>query len=169
MKTKTLKFATTLLLPFVFFLLSIPSSAQTIQNDVLVSSGGTTTAGGIKMEFSVGEPVIETFEVTEMTLTQGFLQPLLIVTSIEKPDMLMGISVFPNPVKAELSIDIPQEFSSQLVCRLFDMTGKMHRQKGLAPGINALDMQDCASGNYLLSIFDTESGRKFQTKIIKIR
>lgn len=169
MKTKTLKFATTLLLSFIFCLLSLHTTAQVIQNDVIVSGGGTSGFGGIKMEFSIGEPVIETFDVTEITLTQGFLQPLLIVTSIEKPDMLTGISVFPNPVKAELSIVIPEEFSSQLVCRLFDMTGKMYRKTDLAPGTSTLDMLDCASGNYLLIIFDTESGRQFQTKIIKIR
>jgi hypothetical protein len=142
---------------------------QILQNDVLVSVGGFSSAGNLQMEFSLGEPVTETFEGTNMTLTQGFLQPILTVTSVESTDMLLGIKVFPNPVKAELSIDIPSENASKLLFNLFDMNGKLLQKNYLSSGVNMIDMQDHATGAYLLLIYETISDKQFQAKIIKIR
>lgn len=143
--------------------------SQAIQNQLISSAGGFFSEGNLQMEFSLGEPVTETFKATEMSLTQGFLQPLLVLTTVENPDMLTGINVFPNPVKAEFRIDIPAYHHSKLLCRLFDMDGKLYIRTELYSGISIFDMQDFASGTYLLHISDQVSGRKFQTKIIKIR
>jgi hypothetical protein len=61
-----------ILIPFAAYM---NICAQTIQNDVVATGGGHATAGNFDMEFTIGEPVIETFDATTMMMTQGFLQP----------------------------------------------------------------------------------------------
>ena len=168
MKPKTLTILT-LLLSFYFYLLSSPSTGQTIQNDVIASGGGHAVTGNIDMEFTIGEPVIETFEETNLTLTQGFHQPSLVLTSIEEPDMLTNISIFPNPVSDELSIEIPADYSSKILYHLFDINGKLLQSGEFYSGSNKLEMHSYATASYVLQISDTSTGRQIQTKIMKIR
>ncbi len=143
--------------------------AQTVQNQVIASGGGNSVSGNIDMEFTIGEPVIETFETPGLVLTQGFHQPSLVLTLIEEPDMLTDINIFPNPVRDELTIDIPADYNSKILYRLFDLNGKLLQSGEFYSGSNFLEMQAYATASYVLIITDTSSGKQLQTKIMKIR
>jgi len=144
-------------------------SAQVLQNDVIVSGGGTAETTNMNIEFSIGEPIIETTETVDITLTQGFLQPSLTITSIEEDGMLAGISIYPNPVSDELTVQIPVQFTKALQWELLDMNGRILYQSEFFAGTQTIDMHQFAQGAYMLVITDSESGKQMNSKILKSR
>ncbi|MEA3448992.1 MAG: T9SS type A sorting domain-containing protein [Bacteroidota bacterium] len=132
--------------------------AQTVRNDVMASGGGHASAGNIVMEYTVGEPVIETLDGTHLTITEGFHQPLLVVTSIDEYFVFPGIEVFPNPTYDKLYIDIPAEKNTTFDCLLYDANGKLLMNKSLLPGKNTIPMENVAPGMYILNIQDNNTG-----------
>lgn len=150
-------------------LVSVGVFAQTLQNDVVASGGGSAESGTISIEYSIGETVIETTESTGIILTQGFLQPMLSVTSIDEENMLSGISVYPNPVGDELIIEISGDFIHPLQSMLFDINGKLLFETQLSYGTHALNMQKYVQGTYFLKIVDVSAGKSMNSEIIKVR
>ncbi len=55
------------------------SFCQHNNQSVIAAAGNISKAGNITLEWTLGEPVIETVSTTLGLLTQGFHQPLLIV------------------------------------------------------------------------------------------
>lgn len=157
----------------LFYLLSILLAnfitAQSLQNDVVSSGGGHSVAGTIDMEFNIGEVVTETSETTGLTITQGFLQPSISLTSIESDGEMKRINIFPNPVSDELTVEIPMDFNSSYMLVLTDVTGKLLFTEEMLPGINHIQLNEYPSGTYLLTISDSYTRNTYQAKIIKIR
>jgi len=64
------------------FFLGSTVFGQTIQNSVISSTGGSASASNVKMDYTIGETVIETFSAGGHTLTQGFHQTNLTLVAI---------------------------------------------------------------------------------------
>ncbi|MCB0810769.1 MAG: hypothetical protein KDB96_15940, partial [Flavobacteriales bacterium] len=58
----------------VLGLLSAPLSAQSLSPTVIASAGGTGTAGGVTLSWTVGETAVQTLDNGTNILTQGFHQ-----------------------------------------------------------------------------------------------
>ncbi|MGC9332356.1 MAG: T9SS type A sorting domain-containing protein [Bacteroidales bacterium] len=132
--------------------------AQTMRNDVVASGGGHASAGNIVMEYTVGEPLIETLDGTHLTITGGFHQPLLVVASISEHVVFPGIDVFPNPAYDKLYIDIPAEKNTTFDGLLYDANGKLLMNKSLFPGKNTISMKNIAPGMYILHLQNNNTG-----------
>jgi hypothetical protein len=141
--------------------------AQSIQNDVISSGGASVSTATLKMDYTIGEPVIETFSTGGNVLTQGFHQPNITLTSIEKPESLNDIQVFPNPVEDELTIEIPAQYESAFIYRLFDINGKLLVQSSVFAGSHKLYMHSYAAGTYILQITNMSSGEQINSKMLK--
>lgn len=60
-------------------LFSLGTKSQTVQPQVLNTTGNYTQVGGYLFDYSVGElTLVETFVLPELMLTQGFMQPLFL-------------------------------------------------------------------------------------------
>ncbi|MBE0654801.1 MAG: hypothetical protein IH594_13445, partial [Bacteroidales bacterium] len=80
----------------VAMLIGLAISAQ----QVVSSGGGSKSATGVQISWTLGEPVIETFSSGSTILTQGFHQSKLSATPVT--DLLfpeMELTVFPNPTQ----------------------------------------------------------------------
>ena len=155
-------------LKFVVVILSL-MLVSTLQAQQVISSAGTTFTGtGVQLSWTIGEPVIETFTAGSTTLTQGFHQSKLTVTAIE-PLSLTGIdlSVYPNPVSAELKLSVSGNLNGNLDYRLFDMTGKMIITKKIDHQPELINMMNYQSGTYLLKVFRNENESLQTFKIVK--
>ena len=76
----------------------VPGALVSAQQ-VIASSGSSGSAAGYSVEWTLGEPVIETFTLSNHILTQGFHQTGFLATSLqdfELPGLL--VRVYPNPV-----------------------------------------------------------------------
>lgn len=110
----------------VFFIISLDLNAQSLTNTVLASSGGSTSAGGVQLNWTLGETVTPTLAAGTIVLTQGFQQPELQIwtgnvntaicagSTVTVPYMASGVISTNNKFIAELS-DAKGRFNNPVV------------------------------------------------------
>lgn len=125
------------------------SSAQ----EILSSGGSSQTLSGISLNYTIGEPIIETLIGTEATLTQGFHQTRLWVTAIE-PIEYQGykITVYPNPTMNGIEIAINGVSASGFEFFVYDNSGKVLLSKKTDNELTAIDLQSLPPAIYFLVV-----------------
>ncbi|PLX08796.1 MAG: hypothetical protein C0596_05725 [Marinilabiliales bacterium] len=71
---------------------------MTLCQELTSASGDTFETDNIKMYWSLGEVVCETFTEGDLILTNGFHQPTIIISKISKSEH-STVKVYPNPTK----------------------------------------------------------------------
>jgi hypothetical protein len=134
----------------------------------VLSTGGDfqQTAQG-SVSFTIGEPISETFEAGNNTLTQGFQQSKLIITAIEVPDANnFSLQVFPNPAHSTITIEVIVDAQQALEYALYDLNGKVLYEICSDQSMLEIDVQNLYPGTYLLKI--TNDKKQMATyKIVK--
>ena len=154
------------LLIIILFLIS--TGAGAIAQEVVASSGNSNSAGGITVDWTLGEPVIETLTGANNILTQGMHQSKLTVTNLD--DMVipgMEISVYPNPTKDLLKIEVESQGNELLRYELFDITGRKMVLKKMRSKSEEVDMSSYSPGIYLLNVLNQNGEHLKVCKIIK--
>lgn len=127
--------------------------AQSISQEVIASSGDYFTNPEASLSWTLGEPVVETFENGNVTLTQGFHQPEIILTAIKEPKGKdYEINVFPNPAVDIVNIDLELGNEEVIAVQLYNMKGERLINKKFQQRLFQLDLSSLASANYLLSL-----------------
>ena len=123
---------------------------QVTTPSVISTSGNSYNNGGVNMDYTLGEIVIETFSNNANILTQGFHQGILKVnTSVENIDI--KTKIYPNPTTNFIIIELEKNVNAELL--VYDINGKIvikdklndERQK-------QLDFSFLNQGNYILHI-----------------
>ena len=131
------------------------------------ANGGTATAAGHTVSWTIGEPVIATVTDANNTLTQGFHQTKITVTAINDIQVSgVEIKVYPNPAQDFVTIYFsePMEKTSYL---LFDLSGKLLEQRNIEANEAKIDMRGFAGGSYILKL-NHRGSQPLQTfKIVK--
>jgi len=146
---------------FFFFLFNLCAAGQE-----LISSGGANDKSGTaSLSWSIGESVIETFTNANSTLTQGFQQSKLIVTSInELPDLTYAITVFPNPASEYVILKIGTDAFKNLTYQLADINGKFISQMQLKNTETEIPLNNLPPSVYILNV----SENKITVKSFKV-
>ncbi len=144
---------------FIFSVYSLCSFSQVILEPSLYSNmGGSATFGTMQIDFSVGEPVIQTASANGVTLTQGFHQPI------------KRFGFTDNAFKAT--------YFSENTCRN-KQTGviKINTTGGLAPyyaywsdivdDSTIFQREDLAAGTYVIFVTDSYLGSDSLTVVIE--
>jgi len=154
------------LLFLVIFFSSSFIFAQSIQNALISSGGASVISGGIRMEYSIGEPIIETVSSGSNTLTQGFHQTTLSLVAIENCTLFSEVSIYPNPSSSYIHVDIPAEYD-MLYIRLFDALGKLVAEYQDVSGAITITVEQLPIGIYYLQLINSKD-TKFKTyKVVK--
>ena len=128
--------------------------AQSVAPAVNASSGGYYTGNDATLSWTIGEGVVETFTGLNSILTQGFQQPKYTITSIEKAANLdYKISVYPNPTSDLIKVEIESLDNFYFRVELIDLQGKRLHQQNMSGQNNTLDLQQYATGIYILKVF----------------
>ena len=139
-----------LCLPFFGF-------GQITSPSVISSSGNSYNNGGINMDYTLGEIVVETFQptvtplpLTYTILTQGFHQGILkVTTSVENIDI--KTKVYPNPTTNFIIIELEKNVNADIL--VYDINGKLVLKDKLNDeNQKQLDFSFLNQGNYLLHI-----------------
>jgi len=94
----------------ILLLITILLYIQAFSQELYSSAGDYYENSGILLSFSIGEPAIETYQSSNIILTQGFNQTGLSVTGIENINKKAEeIFLYPNPVSAQLFVQINTE------------------------------------------------------------
>lgn len=120
--------------------------------EVISSSGATQTTSEIEISWTLGELVIETNSAGSNTLTQGFHQSKLTVTSVPEVHILeIELEVFPNPSHDFLIIQF-EELVDGAAYSLFDITGKLIERELITSTRTVIQLEKYSSGQYILKL-----------------
>lgn len=145
-------------LTFLTLLGTHVATAQTITPAVINSTGGTATVGNLVVDWNVGESIITT-QSNGFTVTNGQLQPIDGIISVEELNSSWSVSVYPNPTRDEFVITAPS--SGIYEASLFDLAGKFISKQTLM-STNRIDVRSLANGSYYLQVRNTAS-QEFKT------
>src|SRR6188768_1810006 len=82
----------------LFAVLGIGAHAQTLERQVIASTGTFADAGSLKLEYTLGDLVVNTTLLTNAPFTQGFHQaPRLDDTQVMPAPVAGTPTAFPNP------------------------------------------------------------------------
>ena len=137
---------------------SLSASAQSITPSVINSTGGTATVGNLIVDWNVGESMIST-QTNGIIVTNGQLQPVDEIISVEELNTSWNVSVYPNPTRDEFVITAPN--AGVFEASLFDLAGKFISKQTLM-STNRMDVRSLATGRYYLQVRNTAS-QEFKT------
>lgn len=149
-----------ILLFFLSVIVSSSVTAQIITAGTISSFAGSVNNSTISINYSVGEVAIKTISNSSVSLTQGFLQPKLVITTgiVEVSDN-DDVLVYPNP-----SVDYVFIKSNDLVTwEIFDSSGKSI----LIGDTTKIETNQLANGIYYMELLSKNKGNKKTIKLIK--
>ncbi len=132
----------------------------------LVSTGGDFFSNNTgQLSVSIGELVTETYSNSTHTLTQGFQQTGLVVTSLGELSKVEQLRVFPNPSSDFVVIATSQDQEYEF--RLFDSQARGIVSGRLTGTSTKLILKNYAKGLYFLELRDRAGVLHSTHKIIK--
>lgn len=135
-----------------------------LSQELISTSGDIFSNHAVQLEWSIGEPVIDSYMQENLLLTQGFHQPEI----KEKLEENQNIYVHPNPFDLFLIVEIPEPESENMFCLMVDMSGKIIRIISNLKEYNEIITSEMSDGAYILRIFDSKSNLLKSIKIIKL-
>jgi hypothetical protein len=136
----------------------VPLRAQSITPSIINSTGGTATVGNLVVDWNVGESMVTT-QTNGFIVTNGQLQPIDGIISVEELNTSWNVSVYPNPTRDEFIITAPS--SGIYEASLFDLAGKFI-SKQILMNTYRMDVRSLANGSYYLQVRNV-STQEFKT------
>lgn len=131
-----------------------------------VASGGTAgTTGTGTVTYSVGQAVYTT-AVGGGTITQGLQQPYELFVSIVETGIDASVSLYPNPTKEFVILNVANVNVDGLTYQLLDIQGKLLATSKLESNETRISMTDLASATYFVKVLNLNKESK-TFKIIK--
>jgi hypothetical protein len=141
-------------------LLSLSLSAQQTIRQVIGSVGGTHTANGTTLSFTVGETQIGSHAANSHSLLKGYQQPIQLITPqrlgqlpMPSPQSFLLSELYPNPANDRAFLHYQAEGANLSV---IDTKGKLLLSQKLEQkeGILSLPVQQWAEGMYIVTLND---------------
>lgn len=162
-----------------FFLLAyictaILAPAQQLRPAVISAGGDLSKGGGISLEWTLGEPVTESFSGADKWYTQGFHQPLLVAKgfpSAADPEITgYTLTIAPNPVQSFLNLTIKAPGNEKLFFLMTDISGRRLPLQAVSTGSQTLrlDLSELISGFYLLEARSSSGRLVYSYKLVKV-
>jgi hypothetical protein len=132
--------------------------------EVISSAGRIFSSNGINLSWSIGEVITATVDDGTTTLTQGYQQANLTISTIEE-DITNLYSIYPNPTKNNFTIESGNQSSNTLTGMLYNMEGKLLKKIIISDIITVVYLDEIPQGIYLLKI--SENNQTNTYRIIK--
>lgn len=134
------------------------TTAQSIERQVIGSTGGTATAGNVIVTSTVGEVAVATASTSSILLTQGYQQAAdSSLVSISEIEDIANMKLYPNPTTNSAKLEITANFNSVAMVTVYASDGKLIRSNSLSltsrvESTTQIDLSNQASGVYLIRI-----------------
>ena len=105
----------------------IHCTAQTFTQTINTSGGGYYQQINGSMQFTMGEPLTETYSNSGGKLTQGFEQGSYLILAVDELPAISTISIdlFPNPSNGIFAVFIKADVNSLFTIKVMDAQGKL--------------------------------------------
>ena len=140
-----------------------PAKAQSLERQVVASSGATFNQGAYTLDFTFGEMMATTFEHRD-ELCQGFQQAWAVITAIGSVPTEMDIKVYPNPTIDILHVEV----SAKTDLQILDLHGRVVMSLHLAAGNEMIDVTELPAGTYIIRCMDMENRKESTFKMVKL-
>jgi hypothetical protein len=160
MRNKVLKLIT--LISLIFLLPDL------MAQNCVAASGGEASGSGGTVSYTIGQVFYRINSGSYGTVTEGVQQPaeIFVITGIIKTDIMLKVSVFPNPAKLFVILKVDDEKIEKFRYQLYDIDGKLLIAKNVTESETSIDISMLKSSVYFLKIIN--SNREEKTfKIIK--
>jgi hypothetical protein len=146
-------------------------NSQSIEKHTFANSGELISNATIKLNFTIGEPIIGPISNSNNEVSQGFWNSVTSITLSEN-DFLqdnLTINVYPNPVTNYVNIKFNASVLQSYHVSIFDVNGRILKKQKLS--INSsetqIKMDDLANGIYYLNVKQDNSNKIITYKLIK--
>lgn len=140
--------------------------AQSIQPQVLATSGTSHENGTAQVSWTLGEMAVATWTDGTNMLTEGFHQAEIVIISAEANQMENDVRVYPIPTTANLTVEIPASMVNS-VMHVMDMEGRQVHIETLTGLHNNLMLDKLSEGIYALQLFHQNNSINYKIQIIK--
>ena len=141
-------------------------TAQAHYQGVIASDGGSARSDRIALDWTLGEPIVESIYTDDRLYTQGFQQPMLKVVEIQphinsilSPRSAgMEITAVPNPVSSLLILTMQDLPYKEIDIMLSNSTGQLMFSEtlGTESGKASLDLSELSAGMFFLNLYTKE-------------
>lgn len=139
---------------------------QQISNDLISTSGNYDSNDDNQISWIIGESFTETLSNSENTLTQGFLQTNLEITSINEFQIKeLEIEIFPNPTNEILNIIYINNENDELYYSITNLNGKIISIGSIVEHdkvMKQIDFTNYNSGIYIITFSTKKLNQSFQ-------
>ncbi len=137
---------------------------------VVSSAGDSYQSDGLILDWTLGEPVVSTYEKSSLIVSQGFHQPEYTIVSVNPLSIEIGsVNIFPNPFLSAVSIKASFiEYESGRF-ELYDMSGHKIWTKSFE-GTDLLESFPAtalSSGSYMLVLKISGKAKAHTYKLLK--
>lgn len=128
------------------------SHSQTVNSELVSTSGDHFGNNDYQIEWSVGECVTATHVSNEYRLSQGFHQSTYVVTLLEDLRSDFEISVYPNPTSDIIFLGIEDVLLKGLYYTVHDISGRTLDQNRINSTKQTIDFANYSLGTYSITI-----------------
>lgn len=143
------------IIALILLTISIEVKSQIISSSLISSGGGSFTQIYGKMDFAIGETIIETYKANNNYLCHGFIQGASTsLNSISKiNEAKTKITLYPNPFNSELNINFTGTTTLKNACvDIYDILGKIVHSSSDLKKENSIILNHLSPGIYLAMI-----------------
>jgi len=162
----------TLIIIFLIFVSTLPAYNQSLSPIVITSSGNYNLSAAGSLQWTIGEPIIETFTSAGSILTQGFQQSNYNITETDSTRMLsfgsgpatslyfpmFTAKVFPNPVSDIINVNITSEITGSTKVELLDFSGRSIFEERFIEQAIQINLQSIPPGIYFMRVSNSVNG-----------
>jgi hypothetical protein len=140
---------------------------QSINKQIIASSGNTTSNTTHQLTATIGEPIIG-LKSNTVSINQGFLAAAIITTTLSVEELITdsSIKIYPNPIVDLVHIDIANNTGS-VTATLYSITGKQVAFQKINTTRQTMNLNHLANGMYLMQLYFKETNTIKSFKIIK--
>ncbi len=131
------------------------------------STGGNSSGVDGSVSYSVGQVAYQAYTGTNSSVAQGVQQPyeISMVTGIEEAKGInLSVSAYPNPTTDYLTLSITEFEFSNLSYQLYDINGKLLKNKKITGNQTSIVMSNLVPAVYFVKVIQ---GKK-EIKTFKI-
>jgi hypothetical protein len=132
------------------------------------SAGGDATGNGGSVAYSVGQIVYTTHTGSTGSLAQGVQQAYVISSiGINETELNSSLSLFPNPIVDNLTLQISDFNKEKLSYLLFDTEGKLLTNGQVIAKQTQINTASLPPATYFIKVLNQENKQVESFKIIK--
>jgi len=135
---------------------------------VVTCQGDSYNNGQIQVDFTLGEPIINTLFDDQVIVTQGFNQPDVKYVGLTDKCGLASVHVYPNPVYDKMNIYCVLRVDASYFYSITDLTGKEVLNGMIEGEATSVSLVSCARGMFFLKVVDIDENELGKVKIIKL-